>query len=114
LGVGDLITRNTPTLLQSDYITKISGGYYNSLILNNNGQVYSFGYNNYLQLGLGDYNIRNVPTLILNVNNINQISAGGFHCLLLNNNNKILSFGQNYVIFELNISIINWVLSMII
>lgn len=43
----------------------------------------SFGYNYYGQLGLGDINNRNVPTLIPNLNNSIGISPGKSHLIIL-------------------------------
>lgn len=41
---------------------------YQSLILDDKGKVYVFGWNDYGQLGLGNNVDRNVPTLIPNLN----------------------------------------------
>ena len=49
---------------------------YHTLALKNDGTVYSFGDNNYGQLGLGDNNDRLLPVQIPNINNIIQICAG--------------------------------------
>jgi alpha-tubulin suppressor-like RCC1 family protein len=46
LGLGDEIYRNIPTLISSlNNIFRISTGFSHSMVLNNNGQVYSFGDN---------------------------------------------------------------------
>ena len=73
----------------------VSAGDDFSLILNN-GQVYSCGNNKYGQLGLGDFNDRNIPTLIVNIIDIVQISCGVNHSLLLTNNGKLYSFGYDW------------------
>ena len=57
-----------------------------------NGQIYSFG-NNFGQLGLGDTEDRNSPTLIQNVYNISQISAGAKHSLAISDDGYVYGFG---------------------
>ena len=41
-------------------------------MLTNNGQIYTCGRGNYGQLGLGNHNNKNIPTLIPNLN-INEL-----------------------------------------
>src|SRR5881275_2125429 len=55
------------------YVKNISTGVNHSLILSNNGQIYTFGSNIFGQLGLGDYNDRCKPTLIESLTQIIQI-----------------------------------------
>jgi alpha-tubulin suppressor-like RCC1 family protein len=97
LGLDNNYNQNIPTLIKSfnnddeikinNYeitIIEISAGGYHNLFLTDDGYVYSCGYNNYGQLGLGIYDWRiNIPTLIKNFNNIGKISAGSYHSLFL-------------------------------
>jgi alpha-tubulin suppressor-like RCC1 family protein len=71
------------------------------LVLNNNGQVFSFGNNQFGQLGLGDVINRHLPSLVPSLSNIVKISSGGYFSLALNNNGKVFSFGKNEVNFYL-------------
>jgi len=66
-----------------------------SLILTNDGYVYTFGDNECGQLGLGDKNDRYIPTLIQNLIQIIQVSGGSSHSLVLTNNYQIYAFGDN-------------------
>src|SRR5436853_7110648 len=115
LGLGNFGSKNVPTLIERlNNIIQVSTGCGlsisshsgHSLTLSNNGQIYVFGYNNYGQLGLGDYRHRCVPTLINNFNrllgndDIIQMSLGGDQSLIFINNIKsneqhIYSFGYN-------------------
>ncbi len=98
LGFGDYVDINIPTLVMEapNNVIQISTGHNYSLCLTNDGHIYSFGINTLGQLGLGDYNIRNVPTLVLAVpNNIVQISAGGDSSFALSNTGKVYAFGYN-------------------
>jgi alpha-tubulin suppressor-like RCC1 family protein len=88
---------NDEIKINNDEITiiEISAGTYHSLFLTNGGNVYSCGYNNYGQLGLGNNVHKNRPTLIHNLNNIGKISCGFFHSLFLNNDGNVYSCGYN-------------------
>src|SRR5437868_5488553 len=66
-----------------------------SIILDDDGQIYTFGDNYYGQLGLGDCYHRNTPTLINDIYNIITISAGGGHSMILNYDKQIYAFGSN-------------------
>ena len=54
-----------------------------SLLLDNEGKVWSFGDGEYGQLGLGDDNNKNIPTQIHNLSGIVAISTGIFRSLVL-------------------------------
>ncbi len=97
LGLGDIKNINTPTLIPNlpNDIIQISTRSSHSLCLTGGGHMYSFGGNFQGELGLGDYDRRNIPTLIPNLNNIIQISAGYGHSLALSNTSKIYAFGSN-------------------
>lgn len=85
----------TERILGLNNIIKISTGRQHSLVLNDRGQVFSFGSNHNGQLGLSSSKTAWNPTLILNISNIIDISAGEYHSLLLNNEGKVWSFGDN-------------------
>jgi alpha-tubulin suppressor-like RCC1 family protein len=65
-----------------------------SLVISNDSTVYSFGYNAG-QLGLGDTDERNVPTLIPSLSNVKQVSCGQIHSLALLNDGTVYAFGIN-------------------
>jgi len=103
LGLGDNIDRNVPTLLMQSKqsegnnkdIKMISCGYQHSMIYCNNGDLFVFGDNEDGQLGLGDEEDRNVPTLLLNNKDIKMISCGGYHSMIYYNNGDLFVFGNN-------------------
>jgi alpha-tubulin suppressor-like RCC1 family protein len=66
-----------------------------SFCLDDQGRVWSFGNNTFGQLGLGDENDRNTPTLVPGLNNIIQVSAKAHHTLCLDNQGNVWSFGLN-------------------
>ena len=75
-------------------IPKIVSGQDFTIALKADGTVWSWGYNYYGQLGLGDNSNRYKPTQ-LNINNVVDISAGSNHVLLLTKDGKVYSFGSN-------------------
>lgn len=54
---------------------------FNFIELKDNGLIFSFGENDYGELGLGDKVMRNTPTQISNVNNVQQIAIGASHSI---------------------------------
>lgn len=69
-----------------------------SFALTESGDVYSWGYNNYSQLGVGkdkeELNIANYPIKTL-LTNIKQISAKSTTAMALSNDNKVFVWGNN-------------------
>ena len=67
-----------------------------SLILKNDGTLWSCGYNEYGQLGLGDKNNRTTFTQITtNGNNVKSIYCGGNHTFILKNDGTLWGCGYN-------------------
>ena len=97
LGLGHNIIQIMSILVTEapNNIIQTAIGSNHSLCLTNDGHIYSFGKNENGQLGLGDNNDKNIPTLIPNINDIIQISARGDSSLALSNTGKIYAFGLN-------------------
>jgi len=116
LGLGDWMTRDTPTenseleqLIQNnggvDNISTLETGYHHNILIFKNGKVYVWGYNDYGQLGLGDTNDRNTPTENTQLeqiiqdnggaNNILTLKAGEYHNVLIFKNGKAYVWGGN-------------------
>lgn len=58
------------------------------------GEVYSFGRNEYGQLGQGDWTKKFVPTKIEGLSGVKAISAGQIHSLALLESGEVYSFGS--------------------
>lgn len=56
--------------------TDIAASYYHSLALKSDGSLYTWGYNNYGQLGHGDQSVRTSPTQVNTVYQFKAIGAG--------------------------------------
>ena len=102
LGVGDFTQRNVPTLITSVIgslnIIDISTGSNHSLFLTSAGAVYATGNNYCGELGLGDTNNRNIPTLItsgIGSLTITTASAIGDHSLFLTSAGAVYAAGYN-------------------
>ena len=68
-----------------------------SYLIDFDGNLWSFGLNDYGQLGLGDETNRSLPTKVNCLTNIRKASSGcvGFHSLVQDSNNKIFVLGNN-------------------
>ena len=82
LGLGDTTNRNTFTQIttNADDIKSVYCGYNHTFILKNDGTLWSCGWNNCGQLGLGDTTHRYTFTQVTtNADNIKQVYCGGHH-----------------------------------
>ena len=66
----------------------------NTFILKNDGTLYSTGYNNKGQLGLGNTTNRNTFTKV-NIDNVKSIYCGYYHTFILKNDGTVYSTGYN-------------------
>jgi len=111
LGHGDTSHKYTPTLIQyfvdnGITISQVYAGYYHSLFLAINGNVYSCGNASSGQLGHGDTSLKTTPTLIetyidSNGNNINytnititRFSGGYALSIFIDTNSNVYSCGS--------------------
>lgn len=72
----------------------ISSGYYYCLAVNTNGELYSWGQNNYGQLGLGNDQLQESPRKV-NVIGVKSISAGAYHSFIITQNDDVYCWGRN-------------------
>jgi alpha-tubulin suppressor-like RCC1 family protein len=98
LGLGDTVSRNSPTKISGLYNVKqvFSGkGSFSSFAILNDGSVKAWGYNSSGELGLGDTNSRLSPTLIPGLSGVKQIASGLGFTLALMNDGTVKSWGDN-------------------
>jgi alpha-tubulin suppressor-like RCC1 family protein len=85
-------------------IDSISAGATHSLVLNQDGEVFSFGSNNYGEIGhstseviyfLIKFNNLNTPKKISFDFKVKKILAGQSHSLIFSNDGRVFSFGSN-------------------
>ena len=70
-------------------------GNVHTVVVSNDGEVHSFGRNNYGQLGLGHNNNVSLPTPIPNLPKIVEISCGYRFTICINKEGGLWSFGNN-------------------
>eukprot|EP00941_MAST-03F_sp_MAST-3F-sp1_P005146 g5146.t1 len=94
LGHGDTEDVSRPTEIRdfgrSKRCLQVSAGSLHSLVLVDNGEVYSFGQGRFGRLGLGDQSMRTTPGLVTSLvgYRVEQISAGNTHSLALVSSDK--------------------------
>eukprot|EP00792_Barthelona_sp_PAP020_P005379 TRINITY_DN2624_c0_g2_i1.p1 TRINITY_DN2624_c0_g2~~TRINITY_DN2624_c0_g2_i1.p1 ORF type:complete len:369 (-),score=72.76 TRINITY_DN2624_c0_g2_i1:31-1137(-) len=81
-------------VLELKDIVEVSAGHEFSVALDINGEVYTWGSNEYSQLGLGETSsCVKVPERVSDLPKIERIFAGGWHMLCLDQNKQLWSFG---------------------
>ncbi len=100
LGLGDNTNKNIPTLVTvpDDLKVKlVSCGVYHTVIIAEDGNLYSFGDNIYGQLGLGNNTNTNIPTLVTVQDDlkVKVVSCGKLHTVIIAEDGNLYSFGDN-------------------
>ncbi|CAI5745069.1 unnamed protein product [Peronospora destructor] len=89
-------TRLAPPLDRA-MVPQLSCGYYHTAIVTVDGAVYTFGRNDYGQLGLGHKLHLSRPTVVKSLSRmrITQVACGCYHTLALSDDDKVFPFGRN-------------------
>ena len=105
LGLGDTAYRLTPTRVgvASDWVSVSGGGcviggepYFGySLALNSSGELYTWGYNNRGQLGLGDTTGRDTPAKVGSATDWIYAVCGSEHSMASNSSGRLYTWGRN-------------------
>ena len=98
--MGDKVDRETPVKLANlPKIKAIAAGYYHTLMLDEDGKVWSCGYNMYGQLGRNTTEeadkAESVPGLVTLAVEIVGIAAGNFHSIFLDVDGNVWGCGHN-------------------
>lgn len=64
-------------------------------VLKANGTVWTWGKNNYGQLGIGSYTNTTVPQQVPNLQGVKQLEAGTFHAMALTESGLVYAWGHN-------------------
>lgn len=87
--------------LERKRVSQVACSYYHSIVACESGEVFSFGRNDYGQLGLGDTLDRKLPGLIevatpsLARQRIVSLSCGQYHTVMVADSGTVYSFGKN-------------------
>ena len=100
LGHGDERIRHHPaqiSALKGHVCTKVISGYHCNLSLMDDGKLFSWGWGAHGQLGLGDANDRDVPTLILSLSGIKirTLACGDRHAFAVTESGQVYAWGSN-------------------
>ena len=108
LGDGTITNRSTPIditrrfpLTEGEIIMSLSLGYYYSSALTSTGRVFTWGFNDYGQLGDGSTSNRTTPTditsqfLLSEGEIIMSLSFGGSNSSVLTSTGRVFTFGRN-------------------
>lgn len=82
---------------EDDVFVKVSCGSYHTLAITSNGSLFSWGLNNYGQLGLGHTDAQQLPTPVLMTESCHwtDIAAGEHHSLGLTNDGTVYGWGRD-------------------
>lgn len=97
LGYNSSSKNSTPIKIEGNTWTDIACGNMFSGATNSSGELYTWGLNNYGQLGIGNTSSRNQPTKV-NLDSVSLISFGGYHVFTIVSDNgeyKTYCWGRN-------------------
>lgn len=99
LGLGHSRQVKVPTLaaVPNETICYVACGYYHSIAVSTSGRAFSFGRNDYGQLGVGSKVHQSIPTLVpLSANTrVVRGACGCYHTVLLSEQGDVFVFGRN-------------------
>ncbi len=103
LGDGTTTDRLNPVRVMdrndiTDYLTDaqhVSAGLDYSMVLKNDGRVWTWGYNGYGQLGNGSKATSKEPVEVAGVSAIKAIAAGRYHAAVLTDSGSVYTWGRN-------------------
>ena len=98
LGTGEIENSDMPVQAvfeEGTIITKIATGENHSLALDSDGNVWSWGRNNYYQLGNKEVEYSLKPTKINGLSNIKDIACGSYTSFAIGKEGEVYSFGLN-------------------
>lgn len=74
---------------------QVACGMHHTVLLLQNGQVYTFGSNQHGQLGHGDLILRGSPTLVYSLPTVTQVAAGSNHSVFLTAWGRVYTCGSH-------------------
>jgi alpha-tubulin suppressor-like RCC1 family protein len=98
LGNGSNTNSNVPVAvtISGKTITQVAAGFEHSIALASDGTMYTWGYNDFGQLGNGSNTSSNVPVEVtISGKIITQVAAGGYHSIALASDGTLYTWGYN-------------------
>ena len=98
LGLGNTTYYNKPQKITgiTEKVTDVKSGYYHSIALTQNGEVYTWGYNYYGQCGTGDTQNVLTPVKVEGLTNIVKIDAYKYMTIALTQGGEVYVWGNGY------------------
>ena len=93
IGFGDSNNYCIPQKVNLPSCKQVSCGYRFTICLSDDNSLYSFGFNNYGQLGIGNNDDFQLPQKVESLTNVEFIECGGSHVFCKTLNNKIYCWG---------------------
>ena len=94
--VDELVPKRIDIDSDDDEIIDIAAGDFHTLALTEDGSVWSWGRNNFGQLGLSTTGNKDSPVKIKELDDVEQIIAYGSHSLALTEDGSVYSWGENW------------------
>ena len=98
LGLGNTTEYSEPQQITDikEKITDVKTGYYHSIALTENGEVYTWGYNGNGQLGNGTREDSLVPVKVAGLKNVTKVNAYKYMTIALTQNGEVYAWGSGY------------------
>jgi YD repeat-containing protein len=102
LGDGTTTQRTVPVQVMASpgvgltNVKAIAAGYKHTVVVKNDGTVWTWGWNSDGQLGDGTTTDRKTPVQVSGLTNVKAVAAGYYHTVALKNDGTVWSWGYNY------------------
>jgi alpha-tubulin suppressor-like RCC1 family protein len=94
-GEGDEAVPRLIEALNHVVVKQVAAGMYHSIVLTRGGDVFTWGYGYYGQLGHGNTDDQHVPKRVEGLTNVTDIAAGGYHDLAVREGGAVYTWGYN-------------------
>ncbi|CAE7748417.1 UVR8 [Symbiodinium microadriaticum] len=98
LGIGDTTDRHAPVKVSvnGQKFVAVAAGYWHTAAITDSGELWTWGHNDYGQLGVGDTMNRHVPVKVsVNGQKIVAVAAGGHHTAAITDSGELWTWGRN-------------------
>lgn len=82
-----------PTQVSGNSWKQVSSGYYHGAAVKTDGSLWTWGYNNYGELGVGDNTSRSTPSFVSS--GWKQVACGLYNTIAIKNDGTLYSWGSN-------------------
>jgi alpha-tubulin suppressor-like RCC1 family protein len=94
-GEGNEVVPRLIKALRGVAVMQVAAGGYHSMMLTRDGDVFTWGFGHYGQLGHGNMDSQNVPKQVEGLTNVTDIAAGSSHSLAVVEAGAVYTWGRN-------------------